>query len=256
MQAIDRFRLDGRAAIVTGASKGLGASIAEGLASAGADLALCSRDAGEIEAVGRRLREGFGRRVLAEACDVTREDQVEGFVGRAAGELGGIDIVVSNAGINIRGPIEELQREAFEEVMRTNVTGPWLVARAAAPWLKRSGRGRLIQMASTLGSVGVPQRTPYASSKGALIQMTRVLALEWAGDGVRVNAICPGPFLTPMNEPIADTEDARRFILGAVPLGRWGAMEEIQGAAIFLASDASSYVTGSTLYVDGGWTAH
>jgi gluconate 5-dehydrogenase len=122
--------------------------------------------------------------------------------------------------------------------------------------MKKAGRGRIINISSTLGVVGVAGRTPYASSKGAVLLMTRVLALECAEHGITVNAICPGPFLTPMNEPIADRPDTKKLILGAVPLGRWGEMREIQGAAIFLASDASSYVTGSALFVDGGWTAH
>ena len=140
--------------------------------------------------------------------------------------------------------------------MSVNVTGPSLMCRAVAPHMKKARAGRVINMCSTLGIVAIPNRTPYASSKGAVALMTRVLGLEWAGDGITVNAICPGPFLTPMNVPIAEKADTKKFILGAVPLGRWGEMHEIQGAALFLASDASSYVTGSMLFVDGGWTAH
>ncbi len=256
MAGIDLFRLSGRVALVTGGSKGLGEAMAAGLASAGADLVLTSRDADEVEAAAKKIAGEFGRRVIGVAADVTKVEDVDRVVARTIAEFGKIDILINNAGINIRGPIEELSLDQFEQVMATNVTGPWLMCRAAAPHMKKAKYGRVINISSTLGAVGVAGRTPYASSKGAVIMMTKVLALEWAAHGITVNAICPGPFLTPMNQPIADKEETKRVIVGAVALGRWGEMHEIQGAAIFLASDASSYVTGTALFVDGGWTAH
>ncbi len=256
MSALDLFRLDGRVALITGGTKGLGLSMAVGLASAGADVAIASRNGEEAEREAEKVANESGRRTLGIVCDVTIEDQVDAMVERTVAELGRVDILVSNAGINVRGPIEELAPEDFDAVMATNVRGPWLCARAVAPHMRRAGYGRVINIGSTLSVVGVPGRTPYASSKGAIAQMTRVLALEWAQDGITCNAICPGPFLTPMNLPIADLPDTQKFIVGAVPLGRWGELHEIQGAAIFLASAASSYVTGTTLFVDGGWTAH
>lgn len=255
LPGLRQFDLTGRAALVTGGSKGLGQAMAAGLASAGADLVLTSRHGDEAEAAARQIAADFGRRVIGIAADVTQPEQVEAAVARVLQEFGRIDVLLSNAGINIRGPIDELTYEQFRQVQEINVNGVWLCARAAVPHMKRSRSGRIINVASTLAVVGLPNRTPYAASKGAVAQITRALALELAPFNVTVNAICPGPFLTPMNEPIAQSEEALRMVVGATALGRWGRMEEIQGAAIFLASDAASYVTGSLLTVDGGWTA-
>jgi NAD(P)-dependent dehydrogenase (short-subunit alcohol dehydrogenase family) len=166
-----------------------------------------------------------------------------------------IDILVNNAGVNIRGPIDELSFEQFRQVQQINVEGVWLTCKAVVPQMKQQQSGKIINIASTLGLVGLSDRTPYCSSKGAVVQMTRALALELAKHNINVNAICPGPFLTEMNIPIADTEQAKRDIVGAVALNRWGQLEEIQGAAIFLASDAANYMVGSQVVVDGGWTA-
>jgi len=169
--------------------------------------------------------------------------------------FGSIDILINSAGTNIRGPIDELSYEDFTKVMDVNVTGTWLANRAVTPYMKEKNKGAIINLASALGLVGFSNRTPYASSKGAVVQMTRALAIELAPWNINVNAICPGPFLTEMNLPIAGTEEGEKFIVGATALGRWGELKEIQGAAIFLASDAATYLVGSMLTVDGGWTA-
>jgi len=255
LPGIRLFDLTGQVAIVTGGSKGLGQAIAAGLASAGAEVAVVSRHEDEAQSVASQLQADHGTRCLGVAADVSQGDQVEQMIAIVSHTLGTPHILVNNAGINIRGPIEELQYEQFRQVQRVNVDGVWLCTRAVVPLMKSAGRGRIINLASTLGVVGLQNRTPYTASKGAVVQMTRALALELAPHNILCNAICTGPFLTPMNEPIAETEEAQRHIVGAVALGRWGRLEEIQGAAIYLASPAASYVTGSLLMVDGGWTA-
>ena len=255
LPGIKQFDLTGKAAIVTGSSKGLGQAMAAGLASAGADVLLTSRNEPEARAAATEIAEQFGHRALGIRADVTSPDECQQMAERAVAEFGKIDILINNAGVNIRGPIDELTYEQFQQVQQTNVDGVWLASRAVVPYMKKAEYGRIINLASTLGVVGLENRTPYATSKGAVVQMTRALGLELAHFGICVNAICPGPFLTPMNVPIANDEQTKKFILGAVALDRWGEMREIQGAAIFLASDAASYMVGSLLTVDGGWTA-
>ncbi len=255
LPGIKQFDLTGKVAVVTGGSKGLGHAMAAGLASAGANLLVSSRNLEEGQAVADELQRDFGIRAIAFAGDVASPDESDAMIQAALDEFGKVDILIANAGINRRGPIDGLSIDEFREVMDINVYGVWLSCRSVIPHMKKAGYGRIILMGSTLGMVGLADRTPYASSKGAVVQMARTLGLELAQFGITCNAICPGPFLTPMNVPIKDNEQTKKFIVGAVALERWGEMEEIQGPAIFLASDASSYVTGSLVTVDGGWTA-
>ncbi|OIN58421.1 SDR family NAD(P)-dependent oxidoreductase [Arsenicibacter rosenii] len=255
LPGLKQFDLTGRTAIITGGSKGLGLAMAAGLASAGCRILLVNRNAAEGQTAAHQLAGDFGVDARSFAADITDQAQTEAMAQAAMDAFGRIDILINSAGINIRGAIDELTQDEFNKVMQVNVNGTWLCSRAVTPFMKAQQRGSIINLASTLGLVGLSNRTPYTASKGAVVQMTRALALELAPFNINVNAICPGPFLTEMNLPIADTEEGRRFVVGATALGRWGHMREIQGAAIFLASDAGSYMVGSMLTVDGGWTA-
>ncbi len=255
LPGVKLFNLGGRTAIVTGGSKGLGLAMAAGLASAGANIMIVNRNADEGMKAAQDLATEFGVKTLSFAADIGNQAHTEAMAHEAMSKFGRIDILINSAGINIRGAIDEVTPEDFNKVMNVNVNGTWLCCRAVTPHMKKAGGGKIINLASTLGLVGLANRTPYTSSKGAVVQMTRALGVELAPFNINVNAICPGPFLTEMNLPIADTEDGKKFVVGATVLGRWARMEEIQGAAIFLASDAASYMVGSMVTVDGGWTA-
>ena len=253
--SLEVFKLDGRVALVTGGNRGLGFAMAQGLAEAGANVVVTSRDQEKAVSSARTITEATGNKALGITVDVTNARQVEAMVQQVIAEFGHIDILINNAGINIRKPIEEFDEESWDRVQAANLKAPYLCSRAVVPYLKAQRRGRIINIASMLGMVGLAERAAYCSSKGGVIQLTKVLALELAAYNVTVNAICPGPFATEINTPVLNNPEANQFFLDHIALKRWGKPEEMKGVIVFLASEASSFMTGAALTVDGGWTA-
>jgi NAD(P)-dependent dehydrogenase (short-subunit alcohol dehydrogenase family) len=255
MSVLDKFRLDGKVALVTGGARGLGRTMALALAEAGADIALAGRSRDACEQTAAEVARATGRTVRAFGADVTHAADVERLAAEVGAAFPSIDILVNNAGTNIRGTIDQISEADWDTVVDTNLKGPFLCAKAIAPSMIKKGWGRVINLASIMAVVALPGRTPYASSKAGVLGLTRVWALEWAGTGVTCNAICPGPFATEMNRQLLNDPIAYQQFVSSIPMGRWGELDELAGAALFLASDASSFVTGTALFVDGGWTA-
>lgn len=246
----DWFDLSGRVALVTGASKGLGRTIAGALAAAGADLAIVGRTPTDLEAAAEELRSS-GRRVLPVAADVSEEGDVQRVVRETIDHFGRIHVLVNNAGIEGQGTVLEMPVERWDRVLAVNLRGPMLCCKHVGPHMIERRQGKVINVASVMATRVARSLSPYSASKAALVQLTRTLALEWIAHNVQVNALCPGYFLTPMNEEFFASERGKRYV-AELPIRRLGDPRELEGAAVFLASDATSYVTGTTLYVDGG----
>ncbi len=245
------FDLTGKTAIITGGSKGLGEQMAYALAEVGADLALVSRTQADLEKVAAEVHAATGRRVIGVAADVTRESDIIAMVQRVLAEFGKIDILINNAGIGGTTPVLELTEAEWDRFMNLNLKGPVLCAKYVGAEMIKRKQGNIINVSSLFSKIVARYMSAYAATKTALVSFTRTLALEWARYNIRVNALCPGYFKTPMNYDFWQTKGGKG-IIEKIPMQRIGDPKEIKPAIIFLASDANTFMTGSTLFVDGG----
>jgi NAD(P)-dependent dehydrogenase (short-subunit alcohol dehydrogenase family) len=247
------FDLKGKSALVTGGSRGLGKAMARAFAEAGADVLVTSRHEDELKSGADDIRKGLSVKVEWKVCDMTKAADVDALAKDAATRLGKVDILVNNAGTNIPQPIDQVTDEAWETTMTLNLTSIMRLTRALAPGMKSRGWGRIIHISSVLGLGGKEGRNSYCATKAAVIGLARASAIDLGPHGVTVNCIAPGPFLTDLPLKILN-DDQKKHFAKRTALGRWGRPEELAGAALLLASDAGSYITGSTLVVDGGNT--
>lgn len=252
MGILDSFSLAGKRALVTGAGRGIGRGLALALAEAGAAVALNSRTEAQLRQVATEVA-ARGGRALVVPGDVAGATAARAIIERAITELGGLDVLINAAGIAIRGPAEDVSEETYDRMVEVNLKGTYFACQAAGRQMLRQGSGSIINIASLTTSFGLPLRSVYGATKGAVGQLTKTLAVEWASRGVRVNAIAPGWILTPLTRPVHDDPVQSGWIVGRTPMGRWGLPEDLCGAAVYLASGASAFMTGQILYVDGGF---
>lgn len=255
MSVFDAFRLDGRVAVVTGGSKGLGRSMAFALAEAGADIAICSRNGGESSDVAAEIADATGRKAIGIACDVTDATSAREMASECQSTFGRIDILLNNAGVNVRKPTTELTEADWDSVIDISVKGSFLCSQAIMPGMIERKWGRIVMLGSIMSFVAIAGRSAYAAAKTGVLGLTRALCLEGAPYGVTVNCLCPGPFETPMNRVLMNDPVAYQAFLAKIPVGRWGQPEELGPAIVYLCSPASAFMTGAAFTIDGGWTA-
>jgi len=246
--------LSGKIALITGGSKGLGKAMAIALGAAGAPIALVSRDLKQLKNSAAEVNEAGGNAEIFQA-DVTNEDDVRRLETEVAARLGKVQILINNAGINIRKPITDFSLSEWKQVTDTNLTGVFLMCRAFIPHMKGQGYGRIINMTSIMSHVALPGRSAYAASKHGLLGLTRALALELATEKITVNGISPGPFATEMNTPVMQNPELNQQFISSIPLGRWGKVEEVGKLAVYLCCEEAGFITGTDILIDGGWTA-
>jgi len=249
------FDLSGKVAIVTGAGRGMGYPIALALARYGADVVICSRTVSELEKVKTEI-EALGRRALVHRMDVTKIHEIHAMVEATVKAFGHIDILVNNAGVNAPQWAEEVTEDAWDKVFNTNLKGLFFCAQSVGRVMIQQKKGKIINVSSQSGIVGLLQRAAYCSSKGGVNLLTKVLAIEWAKYNINVNAIAPTFIETPFTKPMFEKEGFKEYVLGNIPLGRVGKPEDVVGGVIYLASGVSDLVTGHILLIDGGWTSH
>ena len=245
------FDLKGKAALVTGGNGGLGLGMAKGLAAAGASVAITGRDERKSEDALKAL----GGKSFFLKCDLADDQACKAMVNEAAQRLGRLDILINNAGMNIRKPPQDLPLEAWREVLDTNLTSAFVAAQAAYPHLKRAGSGKIVNTGSMMSIFGAAYLAPYAASKGGIVQLTRALACAWARDNIQVNAVLPGWIDTAMTQRArVELEGLNERVLSRTPAARWGEPADLAGIAVFLCSGASNFVTGTAIPVDGGYS--
>jgi gluconate 5-dehydrogenase len=255
MQVLKSFGLTGRAALISGSSAGIGYALARGLAGAGARLILNGRNTQKLEQAAARLRVEHGAVVSTAAFDVTDGAAVAAGVDRIEAEWGPIDILVNNAGMQRRGPLEQFDEAQWHELMETNVSSVFLLGQAVARHMIRRRRGKIINICSVQSELGRPNIAPYTASKGAVKMLTKGMAIDWGQYNIQVNGLGPGYFKTELTQALVEDAEFTRWLLGRTPSRRWGELQDLVGAAVFLASSASDFVNGHILYVDGGVTA-